>query len=165
MDKLQECARIGRKIALWCALPAALVLLGIVVSKFVDVFLEPQERQNLDTGLLYWGILLPVLLIALYLPVAFLGHMAGRLIYHKMLGVAGSAFIGICLALSCLLSVVMMWIIYNVIYAAVTDSTILGAVLMFTSIAGLAILLFGSVPAIFLGVLYGILVRKRCGLD
>jgi len=165
MNKLQECAGIGRKTALWCALPAALVLLGIVASKLMDVFLEPQERQHPDAGLLYWGILLFVLLIALYLPAAFLGPMAGKLIYHRMRGAAGSAFIGICLALSCLLSVIVTWIIYNLIFAAVTDSTILGMALMFSSIAGLAILLFGSVPAILLGMLYGILVRKRCQPD
>ena len=169
MDKLkeQECASIGRKIALWCALPAALVFLGIIVSKLLDVFLEQQERrqQNLVTGLLYFGVLIPVILGTLYLSAAFLGRIAGNLIYHRTRGLTGAAFVGIGLTVSCLLSVVVVWIIYNVIVAAMTNSIILGTALMTSSIVGLAVLLFGSVPAILLGVLYGILVRKRCSHD
>ncbi len=88
MDKLkeQECASISRRIALWCALPAALVFLGIIVSKLLDVLMEQQERQqqNLVTGLLYFGVLMPVILGTLYLSATFLGRRAGTLIYHRV---------------------------------------------------------------------------------
>jgi hypothetical protein len=165
MDKLkeQECASIGRKIALWCALPAALVFLGVMVYLYVYLSLEQQERQrqNLVAGLLYFGVLTPVILGTLYLSAAFLGRMAGKLIYRRMRGFAGAAFVGICWALGCYMSVAVVWFIFFLIVAATSDST----VPFMTSLAGLAVGMYGSVPAILLGVLYGILVRKRCSYD
>lgn len=165
MDKLkeQECASIGRKIALWCALAAALTFLGIMVFFYVSLSLEEHERQrqNLVAGLLYFAVLPPVILGTLYLSAAFLGRMAGNLIYRRMRGVAGAALVGICWALGCYMSVGVVWFIFFLIVAATSDST----VPFMTSLAGLTVGMFGSVPAILLGVLYGILVRRRCNQD
>lgn len=168
MDKLkeQECATIGRKIALWCALSAALVFLGVMVYLYVYISLEQQERQrqNLIVGLLYFGVLTPTILGTLYLSAASLGRMAGNFNYRRMRGVAGAAFIGICWALGCYMSVAVVWFSVFLIVAATGDSTNL-AVPFMTSFLGLTVGMYGSVPAILLGVQYGILVRKRCGYD
>ena len=160
MDKLkeQECASIGRKIALWCAFPTALVFLGVMVYLHVHLSLtREQQRQNLVAGLLYFGVLTPVILGTLYLAAAFLGRMAGKFIYRRMRGFAGATFVGICWALGCYVSVALVMVI-TFLSSAISDLD----VFFMTSLLGLTLGMYLSLPAILLGVLYGVLVRRKC---
>ena len=168
MDKLkeQECASIGRRIALWLALPAGLIFLGLNLYFYISVSLDHPEsqRQNLVAGLLYFGVLTPVILGTLYLSAAFLGRMAGKLIYGRMRGFAGAVFVGICWALGCYMSVAVVSFIFWLIVTAMSDFTI-STVPFMTSFLGLTIGMYLSLPGFLLGVLYGVLVRKRCSHD
>ncbi|HKO62165.1 MAG TPA: hypothetical protein VJV03_13460 [Pyrinomonadaceae bacterium] len=160
MDKLEEreCAAIGRKIALRCALPTALVFLAVMIYVHIDLYLEQEpQRQNPVAGLLYFGVLAPTILGVLYLASAFLGRIAGRLIYRETAGFAGAYFIGIGWALGCYVSVAaVMFIVFLVSATSKLD------MFFVTSLVGLTIGMYVSLPAILLGTLYGFLVRRKC---
>lgn len=150
-------------MALRCALPAALVFLGVMGYLYVYLSLEQQGRQrpNIVAGLFYFGVLTPVILGTLYVSAAFLGRTAGELIYRKMPGFAGAAFVGVCWALGCYVSVALVWLTFFIFVAVTSTYTNVEAPFM-TSFLGLTVGMYGSVPAILLGVLYGVLVRRGC---
>jgi hypothetical protein len=160
--KEQECAKFGRKMALWFSLPAALVVFGILISKVVDIFFKAQQRQapNMALGALYYVVAALLILGLLYLSATRLGQWAGKLIFRRT-GLAWAIFTGVVLALACLFGMAAMWFVYSLIMATAAGVEA-EAALIVASLFGLAIAIYGLLPAIGLGVVYGIIVRRRC---
>ena len=161
MDE-QSCASVGMKVSLWFASPAALFYLVFTASKLLDVFFEQQQRQTQRVALLYYLGLLPLTLGALYISAALFGRKAGKILCRKSLGSVGASLIGICVALGCLVTTISVWIASDLIGSRIMHPDVrFSVILSFSSLVGIAALSFGFIPATLLGVLYGVIVRRR----
>jgi hypothetical protein len=96
-------------------------------------------------------------LTALYLTAAFLGRKAGENIYRQRRGYKGSIFVGVGLALSCLAVSVTVAAVF--IAADAWRHSVNNAV-GYLVLSGVMMWVVGALPAILLGVFYGILVRR-----
>lgn len=166
MDKTdkQTSAGVGKKFSLWFVSPAALVFLGFVVSKLVEVLFDPREsrRHGPAVEVLYYLALTVIILTALYLSASLLGRKAGVAIGRKARGPVAAALLGISVALGCLVAGVAAWIVFHFIAFTVSAQDFrFTDILYMSSFVGLAILIYGIIPAILLGALYGLLVRRR----
>jgi len=144
-----HCANIGMRMSVLCATLAIIGPLGFTIPYAKD-FQRYSTKDNLITVV---GIV--VIAGAFYTAAAYLGKVAGKIICRKQLKFGGSILVGIGLAISCL-----------VFAAVIIDLTILIAKLLSgqreaPGILALVIIVFGAVPAAFLGVVFGGLVRWR----
>ncbi|MEK6337047.1 MAG: hypothetical protein AABM67_19160 [Acidobacteriota bacterium] len=166
MDKIDEpkCARVDMKISLWFATPGAVAFLGFVLFKLIDVLFEQQERQRqyLGRNILYYAVLGLVIVGTLYLSAAVLGRQAGKFFCRKPPASFRAALIGILVALGCLASGVVMWSIFNLIEVSLFAADLkLSDILFFSSLVGVVAFIYGFIPAILLGVLFGQLLKRR----
>lgn len=153
MEQIPEhkCARVGRMVGLLCATLAALVPAGIVLKEFIySLPGRPDARWGHKWPLLIGGI---VTLLALYLVAAFVGSNIGENTCRERKGYAGAIGGGVGVALATLVAgSLVAAICYALGYAPEHP---------LREAFGLLILvwLYGVLPAILLGVLYGVLVR------
>ena len=148
-----ECARVGMMVGLLCASIAAIVPAIMMLGEFVESL--PGGRFA-HSGV-KWPILVGsiVTLLALYLVAALLGRKAGKYICREGHGSTEAILAGIGVALSCL--VVGGAVAALCIAVGDASSARVGRDISIL----LLIWLFGALPAILLGVLYGVLVRWR----
>ena len=166
MDKIdeQKCARVAMKMSLWFATPGALTFLGFVLFKLVDVLFEPQERQRQYSGrtVLYYAVLGLVIVGTVYLSAAVLGRQAGKFFCRKPPASLRAALVGILVALGCLASGVVVWSIFHLIELSLFVPGLESSDILFlSSFAGVVAFIYGFIPAILLGVFYGLLVKRR----
>ncbi len=102
-------------------------------------------------------------IVALFLSATFLGKIAGRIICYKLRGIAGAAFVGFCLALSCVVIAIVAGAPFSFLVQELSNITPehKSDFLVFIVAPLFWILFFGILPAMLLGGLYGILVRRR----
>jgi len=150
------CGSIGRWIALVCAalgVVAAIVMVrAIGIPKFVVPLNAPTKEMIVG-------------LIALFIAAAWLGKKAGMYLCDKSHDTAMNVVVGLGVA-------------FGSISISVMTGTLVGMVSELPRISGSVnfnplyvllgffiplffVLLFGAIPAILLGVLYGFLVRNR----
>jgi hypothetical protein len=164
MEKRLEhkCARVGRIVGLLCATLAALLPGGIVLKEFIYSL---PGRLGASSGtkwpLLVGGI---ITLLVLYLVAALVGSNIGENICRDRRGYAGAIAGGIGVSFSTLAAGSLVAAACYAFGYALKDP--LGEAF------GLVLLtwLFGILPAILLGVLYGVLVRWyltniKCGSE
>jgi uncharacterized protein YuzE len=160
----QQCASIGMKISLLCATLGAIAPVGIMLHEFFQ-YLPGGVSARMNPGLtqVKWSILLGVIvtLSALYLAAAFLGRAAGKNICRRRRSLGGAIFVGTGLALFCLLVGLIVMALFMAATSPGKDDVefiegVVG-VFVFVSIS----LMVGAVPAILLGILYGVLMRWR----
>jgi hypothetical protein len=155
MEERQEhqCARVGMNVSLLCVTLGAAAPVIVMLKEFMQSLAGgPSARSGVK-----WAILVGIILtlIPLYLAAGLLGRLAGKIICQKRRGYGGAIFTGIVLALSCLAT------------GALALAVVVGANSGSRDLLGMAALLllgtglYGFLPAILLGVLYGALVRWR----
>lgn len=166
MEEIQEqrCASIGMKISLLCATLGAIAPAGIMLHEFFQ-YLPGGHNARLNPAhtQVKWSILIGVIvtLSALYLAAAFLGRAAGKNICRRRRSLGGAILIGIGLALLCLLVGLIVMALFMIATSPGKDDVefIEGVVSVF--VFGGVSFMVGAVPAILLGILYGVLVRWR----
>jgi hypothetical protein len=150
------CGSIGRGIAVLCAavgVVTALVMVWVMgVPKFV-IPLNPPPKEII------------VGLIALFIAAAWLGNKAGIYLCGKGHDWASNVVVGIGVAFGSIAIAVLTGTFVGVVSEArqifsSVDFNPLNALLGFFFPLGM-VLFFGGVPAAFLGVVYGFLVRNR----
>ena len=101
--------------------------------------------------------------VALFLSAAVLGRIAGRIICYRLRGVAGATFVGVCLAFSCIVIAIVAGAPFSFLVQELSNITPehKSDFLVFIVAPLFWILFFGALPAILLGWIYGILVRRR----
>jgi hypothetical protein len=160
----QPCAGIGMKISLLCATLGAMAPAGIMLHEFFQSLPGGDNaRLNPAHTQVKWSILPGVIvtLSALYLAAAFLGRAAGKNICRRRRALGGAIFVGTCLALCCLLiGLIVMTLFVVAISTGKDDVEFIEVVLRVYAVVGVSFMV-GAVPAILLGVLYGVLARWR----
>lgn len=137
------------KVSLWCA---TLAIIGPLV------FMIPYAanlRRYAVTDVLITLASIVVILVLFYASAAFLGKAAGKNICRERRDLGGAILLGIGVALGSL-----------VVAAVAVELVVLLAKIFYSQNEALGfwllmILLFGTLPAILLGILYGILMRWR----
>lgn len=144
----QQAATVGRNVSIFCALIGAVVPIGLMLKAFLESY-HP-----------HWDVLIGAFftLTALLIAAAFLGRVAGKVIWKKRSGAAGAILVGICLAFCCLIIGVAVWALFNVAHALTDFSR---QIVWFASVMALIV---GALPAILLGVLYGVVMRSRLSI-
>ncbi len=160
----QQCASIGMKMSLLCATLGAIAPAVIMLHEFFEYLPGGvSARMNPAYTQVKWSILLGVIvtLCGLYLAAAFLGRAAGKNICRRRRGLGGAILVGIGLALSCLLVGLIVMSLFLLVAAPGKDNVgfIEGLVSVYAFV-GVSFML-GAVPAILLGILYGVLARWR----
>lgn len=152
MEEIQEhkCARIGMKVSLLVATLAIIVLLVLTISYVADWF-----RYSVADKLI--SLSATVLILAVfYTSAGFLGKAAGKNICRERHKLGASIFVGIGVTLGSL-AVAALAAEVSIQLAKILEEGRLdgpGFVLVMT-------ILGGVLPAILLGILYGVLVRWR----
>ena len=150
------CGSIGQWVAIVCAAAgvgiAFLMLRAMGVPKFV-VPLNPPPKE------------LIIGLIALFIGAALLGKKAGMYLCGKSQAWALNVVVGIGVAFGSIAIAVLTGTFVGVVSEAPrlfgsVDFNPLNALLGFFIPLGI-VLFFGGIPAAFLGVLYGLVVRNR----
>lgn len=165
MEELQEqqCASIGMKMSLLCVSLGAIAPAGIMFHEFLQSLpggfmaysrLHPEHTQ------VKWSILIGIIftLVVLSLAAAFLGREAGKNICRRRRGFGGAILVGMGLALTCLLVGVVAAALFSLVTSPLDP---FGSAPSIIALFGGVTLLVGAVPAMLLGVLYGVLVRWR----
>ena len=148
------CGRIGRRMGLFCA------FLGVMTA-----YLMIQVMGGGGGGVWHGVTVFHVLMLALYLSplfitAAFFGTRAGRFLCHKGNRLNLNIWIGIALALGSVTAEVLACTFVYIVMRG--GDALVGGELFYAWFAPLAIIMmFGGLPAVGLGVLYGILVRSR----
>lgn len=144
------CGRIGRRMGVFCA------FLGVMTA-----YLMIQVMTGLSSGVTVLQVLVFALYLSpLFIAAAFFGTKAGRFLCRKGNLLALNIGIGLALAIgSIVVEVMTATFVYTVMREGQPYD---GWDLLWAWSAPLfIILMFGSVPATGLGVLYGFLVRSR----
>ena len=150
------CGSIGRWIALVCA--ALGVVAAIVMVRAIDIpkFIVP---LNAPTKEMIVG------LIALFIAAAWLGNKAGKYLCDKSHDTAMNVLVGLGVAFGSISISVMTGTFVGIVSEVPRISGSVNFnplyVLLGSFIPLFFVLLFGAIPAILLGVLYGFLVRNR----
>lgn len=147
--KEQQCASVGMRVGLLCATLALIVPLVFVIPYAKDMY-----RYKAADNLMTLGVV-AFILVVFYASAAILGKTAGKIIGRSKRGLGAANSVGICLALGCL-AVTAVTADFSISLA----KRLSGQSERFGLLSGL-IILFGALPAILLGVLYGVLVRRR----
>lgn len=151
-----RCGSIGRWIAVVCAALGVVAALVMVVALDFPSFLVPLNPPPKE---------IIVGLIALFIAASWLGKKAGMYLCDKTHDTAMNVVVGLAVA-------------FGSISISVMTGTLVGMVSELPRISGSVnfnplyvllgffiplffVLLFGAIPAILLGVLYGFLVRNR----
>jgi hypothetical protein len=150
----QRCASVGMKVSILCALLGALVPAGMMLKEFLQSLPGGVQPANAHPK---WPIPIGMIVtvVALCLIAALLGKIAGKIICRRRCKFGAAALVGVCLALICMLAGIVVASLFTLIAQPSLDS------LAIIGIFGLATLIMGALPAVLLGVLYGILVRWR----
>jgi len=145
------CGRIGRRTGVFCA------FLGVVTAFGMLEFFGTSWY-----GLSVWHILRFLLFLApLFLAAAFLGTKAGKFLCRKGNKPGLNAGIGIAVALGSITVEVLTWTFVYIVTRGAGE-VLTGWDLLYAWLAPMAIIMmFGGIPAVGLGVLYGVLVGKR----
>jgi hypothetical protein len=166
-NREQKCASIGMKVSLLCITlafmgPLAyLITISYIEGKGIPYLTDLRGYSVKDVLIALGGMV--IILGALYTSAIFFGRGAGKRICEMRLSVGGAIFVGIGLAFCCLA------------VAAVTVELTVFLTKLFYAEAGaqrptaasgygiliLMIMLFGALPTILLGVVYGIVARWR----
>ena len=157
--KFHICASVGMKTSLLFAalgvVTAFILMLTIFgVNGIYDILID--EGLQIQLGVIA-GI------AALFLSATFLGRIAGRIICHKLHGFTGAVFVGVCLAISCIVIAVVAGALFGFLVQELSNITPdhKSDFLVFILVPLFWILFFGILPAMLLGGLYGILLRRR----
>ena len=142
----QRCASIGMRVSLLCVTMGVIAPAGIMLHEFFQFF--------------NWSILKGVLatLFAVYLAALLLGRNAGKIICRGRRSFGRVISVGIGLALSCLAVGAAVTAGFGV--APTASSSWVEKVFGVWLLSAL-IWLIGALPAILLGMLYGVMVRWR----
>ena len=150
------CGNIGRWIAFLCAalgVVAAIVMVRAIGIPSFIVPLNPPTKEMI------------VGLIALFIAAAWLGKKAGMYLCDKSHDTAMNVLVGLGVAFGSISISVMTGTLFSFVSMA---GEIFGSVnfnplyvLLGFFIPLFIVLLFGAIPAILLGILYGFLVRNR----
>ncbi len=153
------CASVGMKTSLLFvtlgAVTAFILMLTIFgVNGTYDILID--EGLQIQLGVIT-GI------AALFLSAVFLGRIAGRIICHKLRSFTGAIFVGICLAISCIVIAIIAGALFAFLVQELSNITPehKSDLLVFILAPLFWILFFGVLPAMLFGGLYGILVRRR----
>ena len=150
------CGSIGRWIAVVCAALGVVAAIVIVRAIGIPSFIVP---LNSPTKEMIVGV------IALFIAAAWLGNKAGMYLCDKSHDTAMNVLVGLGVAFGSISISVMTGTLFGVVSAAgeIFRSTTITPVGIFLGLFFplLIVLLFGAIPAILLGVLYGFLVRSR----
>jgi hypothetical protein len=163
----QQCASIGMKVSLLCVtlafiLPLAyLITISYIEGKGIPYLTNLGGYSGKDTWLALGGAI--IILGTLYTCAVFFGRGAGKRICEMKLNVGGAIFVGIGLAFCCLAAVAVTAEL-TVFLTKLFDAG--GGAQRPTAESGfgiliLMIMLFGALPALLLGVVYGIVARWR----
>lgn len=148
------CGRIGKWIAVLCAalgaVTAFIMMGGLRINVATTSFAVPKE--------------LAVGLLVLFLAAVFLGERAGRFLCGRSNNVAMHVLVGQGVAFGS----ITMAVLSGTLVAFISEGFFLNApeANPLSHVGGfflplLLVLMFGGIPAVFLGVLYGLLVRNR----
>jgi hypothetical protein len=148
MEEIHEkqCASLGMKMSV---LFATLGVSAPVIIMFAW-YLEPSSDPIGRKRLIPLGII--VTLAALYLVAAFMGRDIGKSMCRHRHSYGKAILAGIGLALSCLVVVGATMTSFNAVIEP-------GASVFSVMVAIFLVVLIGALPAILLGILYGVLVR------
>ena len=160
----QQCASIGMKMSLLCATLGAIAPATIMLHEFFQYLPGGvSARMNPAYTQVKWPILIGIIvtLSGLYLAAAFLGRAAGKNICRRRRGIGGAILVGIGLALCCLFVGLIALSLFLLAAAPGKDNVefIEGLVSVYVFV-GVSFMV-GAVPAILLGILYGVLARWR----
>ena len=159
--KSNNCASVGMRMSLLFA------ALG-VVAPFVLIlaYLALIEMLFIQELSFQLGVIAGI--VTLFLSAAFLGRIAGKIICHKWRGIAGATFVGVCLVISCIVLAIVagasFWALVDRFLVQEPSVITSGNEFGFLDFMGTLLVLFlffGGLPAILLGGLYGVLVRRR----
>lgn len=158
-SKQHLCASVGMKISLLCAALGVITAFSLMFAIFgangvYDLLID--EGLQIQAGVIA-GI------IALFIFAASLGRIAGKVVCRKARGLTGAAFVGICLALGCVALSIVAGAPFSFLVQELSDtySPHKSSLFIFIVAPLYWIMMFGALPAMLLGVLYGALVRRK----
>jgi hypothetical protein len=150
--ELHTCGKIGRKNSILCA------TLGVLVA---CLLLIPLGAIGIAVnGDSTFKLILFIGLGSLYLAASSLGKIAGRFLC-KTSNLMPSVIIGVGLALGCLAISVLTGSLSLVIVNMISRSPDSTHLVTYLVVPLFVVFVYGGVPAVLLGVLYGVLVRKQ----
>ena len=145
------CARVGMRWSLLFAalgVLAAYLLLVLLGAQVLVIGPGPEFLSGLVVGL-----------ATLCLSAALLGRLAGRIVYLSGNNILVNLFIGVALALGCVIIPAIAGTVVGVLLVSKQPSFVRSNPLKDAGGLSLLILFYGSVPAALLGFLYGVLVK------
>ena len=153
--ELHTCGKIGRKNSILCA------TLGVLAA---FLLLIPLGAIGLAVnGDSTFKLILFISLGALYLAAASLGKMAGRFLCKKS-NLMPSVIIGVGLALGCLAISVLTGSLSLVVANIIRGSPYSTDLVTYLVVPLVVVFIYGGVPAVAIGVLYGVLVGKQLAM-
>lgn len=152
-SELQRCGRVGMNTGLICATLGVLTALTILTA--LDLMrLVTQTGTEITIGI-FAG------LMALYVSAALMGRFAGRAVSYCGNNTALNLLIGILLALVSFAFASVAGFCAGFV-AATRNSSVVLSDMPFGFAAFFSLMLgFGIIPAFFLGLLYGVLIKWR----